>query len=181
MNTRESVLELALESLEETFPELECRPFPVRVSVGFPLGQRKAKSPVQVFPSSASTDSRIEIFINPAIRDLAGAVAALARGLALAVSDCDKRSAGYRAAKAALEAVDMTAAVAEIVADLPEYPGAMDISGRKKQTTRMHKIECPTCGFIARMSDKWITQIDESTECLTGCGETLGNFEGVTK
>jgi hypothetical protein len=38
-----------------------------------------------------------------------------------------------------------------------EYPHAqMQISGYRKQTTRMIKIHCEDCGMIARTSRKWI-------------------------
>ena len=170
------MLEMAIERIEESFPALENRPFPVRVSVGFPLGQRKAKGACQVFPHTSSADHTVEIFINPVIGDLSGAVSALIEGLALAVADCDKRSKRYRSAMSQIEAAAANT-VDAIVSDLPDYPHAsMDVAGRKKQGTRMRKIECPTCGFIARMTNKWMDQLDDSSVCMTGCGTYVGSM-----
>ena len=49
--------------------------------------------------------------------------------------------------------------VAPILEKLGPYPhAAVDISKRKKQTTRMIKVECGDCGYTARVTRKWIEQ-----------------------
>lgn len=47
----------------------------------------------------------------------------------------------------------------EITDDLGPYPhGAMDMSGRKKQGTRLLKAICPECGYTIRLTNKWIEE-----------------------
>ena len=53
-----------------------------------------------------------------------------------------------------------------IADQLGPYPHAkIDPSLRKKQGTRMLKIECDACGFTARTSGKWMRQIDSGSRC----------------
>lgn len=45
----------------------------------------------------------------------------------------------------------------DILAPLGDYPhSTLNMAGRKKQTTRMVKLECKGCGYILRTSRKWI-------------------------
>jgi len=58
---------------------------------------------------------------------------------------------------------------------LAEYPHvALNASGmereRKKQTTRLIKVECPSCGCLARMTMKWL--LDPGTP-MCGCGTEM--------
>lgn len=56
-----------------------------------------------------------------------------------------------------------------ILDDLGPYPHSALTPGmeQKKQSTRMLKIECPSCGFIARTTAKWIEEIGLPT-CACG-------------
>ena len=64
-----------------------------------------------------------------------------------------------------------------IVKRLGDYPHEeLDISNRKKQTTRMMKVECSDicCGFSFRASRKQIAEIDFNKGCLAkGCNGDL--------
>lgn len=41
-----------------------------------------------------------------------------------------------------------------------EYPaGAIDVSTRKKQATRLLKCQCAMCGYTARVTAKWINEV----------------------
>jgi hypothetical protein len=45
----------------------------------------------------------------------------------------------------------------KIVEELGPYPHSrLDTTGRKKQTTRMHKCQCSECGYTVRLSQKWL-------------------------
>jgi hypothetical protein len=53
----------------------------------------------------------------------------------------------------------LTEKLKRITDDLGPYPhGAMDMSGRPKQTTRLLKVSCPECGYLIRMTNKWIEE-----------------------
>jgi hypothetical protein len=45
----------------------------------------------------------------------------------------------------------------EIITELGDYPHAkLTPINKKPQSTRMLKVECPDCGWMARTSRKWI-------------------------
>ena len=49
------------------------------------------------------------------------------------------------------------AMIAPILEKLGEYPHAkLDASTRKKQTTRLVKCHCVTCGYTVRTTSKWL-------------------------
>jgi hypothetical protein len=62
----------------------------------------------------------------------------------------------------------------DIIDSLGPYPHAEVLAvTRKKQSTRMHKAECPACGMIIRMTAKWtatmpVCSADGSTFVLEG-------------
>ena len=59
-----------------------------------------------------------------------------------------------------------------VVETLGEYPhGKLNLSGRKKQSTRMIKVECTDedCGCVLRMSRKWIETLPSLPICGCGC------------
>ena len=49
--------------------------------------------------------------------------------------------------------------------------GALDLNGRKKQPTRLIKLECDCCGMIIRTTTKWIEQTGNPT---CACGGYFG-------
>jgi hypothetical protein len=64
-------------------------------------------------------------------------------------------------ARATVAGNELLAKLKPIVKTLGPYPHkALDLGARpeKKQTTRLLKVECPTCGYIARVTR---TTIDE--------------------
>ena len=54
-----------------------------------------------------------------------------------------------------------------LVEQLGEYPHALLTESGKKQSTRMIKCECYSCGYIARTSSKWI---EEAGAPICPCG-----------
>jgi hypothetical protein len=54
---------------------------------------------------------------------------------------------------------------------LGEMPyGSLNLDGRKKQSTRMIKVECVDCGYTLRTTQKWIA-VGVPTCC---CGGEMG-------
>ena len=49
--------------------------------------------------------------------------------------------------------------------------GALDLNGRKKQPTRLIKLECDCCGMIIRTTTKWIEQTGNPS---CACGGYFG-------
>jgi hypothetical protein len=169
---RQAWLERATEMLRPTFKQHGTEiPETLRVSIGTPWGTRKAIG--QCWHSTASSDGHREVFVSPMLGDADHILATLAHELVHA-SLPDKTKHGPAFAKLAkaigLEG-KMTATVAgdrfketieTIKEEIGEYPGgSLDPSqnGAKKQTTRMLKVECEECGYVARTSRKWIEQM----------------------
>jgi len=47
----------------------------------------------------------------------------------------------------------------KILRTLGKYPHAVVTVSHRKQSTRMHKVECDDCGYIARTSAKWLGEM----------------------
>jgi hypothetical protein len=152
-------------------------PAKVRVSVGFPKGSRGGKGAHaigQCWSPGMSADGSAEIFISPRISDPVEVVAILIHE---AIHAVDGNKSGHkgefrRIAKAVGLEGKMTATVmGEVLREkvlrwlltMPPYPHAALGGGTdpakgdpKKQTTRMVKAECPECGYVVRLSRKWL-------------------------
>ncbi|MBT7609410.1 MAG: hypothetical protein HN576_06625 [Bacteriovoracaceae bacterium] len=139
-----------------------------RASVGFPKNSKTAIG--QVWSSLCSKDETFEVFINPEIGNTVRALDILAHelthinvGLDMGHNHVFAREVkrlgleGRPTATYAGEAFKQSAE--EFIKLEGEYPHAeMQISGYRKQTTRMIKIHCEECGLIARISKKYIEE-----------------------
>jgi hypothetical protein len=148
-----------------------------RISCGWPAGARKAIG--QCFPTHMSKDRHNEIFVSPLLDDPVEVLAVLIHEMIHASDDCRDGHKGRfrRWAKAVGLEGKMTATVASdtlksylvhlIETTFGSYPHATLKRGGvlKKQTTRMLKIECWSCGFTARTSGKWVDQMSLPAIC----------------
>jgi hypothetical protein len=141
----------------------------VRISVGFPGGGSARKRIGEYWHAKACDDGIPQIFISPVLKSRAEILDTLVHELVHAVTP----GGGHgREFKRVAESVGLTgpmrATVAgsalvvklqELAAELGEFPHAgINLSDRKKQTTRLVKCECPECGYIARTTAKWIEE-----------------------
>tara|TARA_R110002020_G_scaffold76170_4_gene193350 strand:- start:2587 stop:3198 length:612 start_codon:yes stop_codon:yes gene_type:complete len=153
-----------------------------RITCGFPLGYRGSRNAKtvtlgQAFDPSISADGTYEVCVNPIMDKPTDVLAVLAHELVHVYCgiECGHRGAFRRVAVAIGLTGKMTQTVAgprlgetlkSIADQLGPYPHAkIDPSLRKKQGTRMLKIECDACGFTARTSGKWMRQIDSGSRC----------------
>jgi Fe-S cluster biogenesis protein NfuA len=168
-------------------------PKKIRVSCGFPKGRSNAIG--QVWAHTASKDGHFEIYISPELDDacrvldvLLHEVCHIAAGIAEGHRGAFKRFAhacgltGKMTATIASE--ELKAALENGVApNLGTYPhGQLSgvHSGKKKQTTRMVKLECPSCGMVIRTTKKWIETTGEPICACDGQSrfEVGGDSEG---
>lgn len=158
---------------------------PIRISVGWPKGSRGGKVIAQCFKRAASTDGHNEIFVTPELDDPIQVMEALAHELVHAMDDTVSGHKGFFARVARSIGLEgkltatyagerLKAELAEYATLLGPYPHhAMDVAkGRKPQGTRLLKLECNGCGFVARASAKWINELP--AEALCPCCETYG-------
>ena len=172
MKTREEWLMAATDLLREDFAAIDAEiPGKVRVTCGWPSrGGRPGKKQAvgECWSPNCSEDGTTEMFINPMLSEGLEALDVLTHELVHAAVGCDEGHKGpFRVkAKAIGLTGKMTATVAgetlmirlrEIIAELGTYPHAkLTPKGKKPQSTRMLKLQCGNCGWMARTSRKWM-------------------------
>lgn len=176
--TREAWLLAAVGLMTPLFKSKGYDVKPVRVSPGWPSkGGRanKKRTLGEAWPAAASADKTPEIFLTP--MDAPEDVAAPTGILATLVHEVGHTVVGNEhghkkpfkdcATAVGLEGkMTQTHAGEALVAEmktwaqvLGPYPHAALnplLSGKKKQSTRMIKCECPECGYAVRTSQKWL-------------------------
>lgn len=145
---------------------------PYRVAIGFPstraLATRK-RTIGECWSVETSADKTAEIFISPLLGDEVEIVATLVHELGhVALGSRVGHKAPFPKLMRALDLEGKATAtfagdafkqrVAPILRALGPLPHAKltPMIKIKKQTTRMLKCECETCGYTARVSKKWI-------------------------
>lgn len=144
-----------------------------RVSCGWPSTRAKARNGARIgecWMPEASADGTNEIFITPVLGDpvrIADVVlhemahAALPPGVGHKAPFAKlAKTLGLEGKPTSTEAGDkLKIKLKEITDELGEYPhAAIDISGRPKQPTRLLKVSCPECGYVIRVTLKWIDE-----------------------
>lgn len=143
----------------------------VAVSVGWPGRASVTKTVGQCWKTIASADGRNQVFISPSIEDGARALDILAHELCHAIDDCEHghkgpfvkmvRAIGLEGKPTeTIAGTELAGKLAKIVERLGEYPqGRLNPGmGRPKQSTRLLKVECGGCGYLARITSKWIDE-----------------------
>lgn len=169
--TREEWLTAATEALRADLFKRKGAEIPtVRLSVGFPGGGSARKRIGEYWKAIATTDGVPQVFVSPILGEPIQALETLVHELVHAVHpEAGHKGPFKRLAKAIGLTGKMTATKAgaelraelELLADtLGPYPHAsINLSMRKKQTTRLCKVECESCGYTARVTRKWIDEM----------------------
>lgn len=167
-DNRETWLNAAVHLLRPDFAEMKARLHTdIRVSVGFPLGGFE-KIAGQFFKREVSKDQHNEIFISPLIDDSCEALGVLVHEL---IHAQDNGASGHNkhfeaiARRFDLEGKPTATTIgapfkrrcSPLLKRLGKYPHAsLRPSKVKRQGTRLIKCECPKCGYICRVTAKWI-------------------------
>lgn len=141
----------------------------IRFSVGFPKGGGgRAKTIGQCWAAEASADGHFEIFVSPELGNGVEIFETKAHELVHATVGLD---AGHKAPfKRCAEKIGLTGKMtattgteefkrwaAQEIERIGVFPGAkLSMVGRRKQSTRMLKCECSDCGYVARITRKWL-------------------------
>lgn len=158
-------------------------PEKVRVSVGFTGARGGGKVLGACWHEEASTDGTREIFVVPTIDDSSLIAGVLTHELCHTLFGPDeKHGKKFKAAGAAVGLIGKPTAMLPpqdgekgawhewadpILADLGPIPHARldpTKSGVKKQSTRLLKAECETCGLTFRITAKWVNALSERGE-----------------
>lgn len=172
-SNREEWLNAAVEELRPIFDSINY-PLPdlIRVTCGFPSSRARANNRFigEHWSPKASTDNHHEILISPVVDDPLQVFSTLVHELAHAATDGDGHGARFvRCVRGLWLEGKPTATVAgetfkknfaNLLDSLGDYPHArLNIEAvRKKQSTRMLKAACPSCGYTVRLSQYWASQ-----------------------
>ena len=142
-----------------------------RCGVGWPTGNRK-KVGAQCFDSKNSGDKTYEIFVSPKFDEPYEIIEMLVHELCHAIAGI---AAGHRKEFiAVMKAVGMvkpwtgskagdvlTPVLETVVNEIGPYPHAKlgQKDKDKKQTTRLLKVQCPQCEYVARVTRKWLDEL----------------------
>ena len=151
---------------------------PVKVSCSWPGGGSARKRIGECWSRAASQAKVNEMFISPKLEDPARVVSVLVHEMAHAIDDCKNghkapfvaigKSLGLTGKPTQMELPpELAAALAQaVIAKAGAFPHRrLDMSSRKKQSTRMIKCECGHCGAVWRMAGKTIAKVDGEMSC----------------
>lgn len=168
--TREEWLQACVDILRPAFKAAgEPLRDTVRVSCAFPRRSR-GKAIGQHWPTNFSTDKHDEIFISPILAEPLRVADVLTHELVHTHHSNHKARTFGKLARALHLEGKLTAttggdafkhAFGKAIAALGVYPhGAMKEKARHtgQQSTRLLKVECKECGYIARVTRKWIDE-----------------------
>lgn len=176
--TREEWLEAAIELMRPLFKSQTYEIPKLHVACGWPhRGGTSKKKRVfgQCWSEAASADGLHQIFVSPFCenKDEYGVLPVLVHEVVHAVVGIEAKHG--KVFRKCAEAVGLTGKMTSTVAGdvltvklaewqktLGEYPHArldLDMAPVKKQTTRMIKMTCGECGYVARTARKWIDEV----------------------
>ena len=151
---------------------------PFRVSVGWPKGSRAGRKAIaQCWSRKQSDDGVNEIFVTPECDDIPEIMHTLQHELIHAILDnADGHRGRFRSIALASgltgQMTSTTASealavrLAELADVLGEFPHAtLNDALRKRQGTRMKKLQCGACGFTARTTQKWLDRLESQATC----------------
>lgn len=170
--TREEWLTFVCNELRPAFKKVGA-PIPVKVrfALGFTSAGYRSKAIGECWATTASGDDTAEIFIKPdqdAPKTVAGILAHELVHAAVGVKHGHKTPFKKVCVALGLEG-KMTQALPgatmqrEIMDPIVKKAGPLPhkkmsfTSGKKKQTTRLLKCECLTCGYVVRTTAKWVS------------------------
>lgn len=170
---REEWLHNAVTELRSLFAEIDIDVPTVRVAAGWPSARGtslKKRVLGECWKPVASADGVSQIFMNPMEDDVVKILGVLAHEL---IHAWDKGENGHKGpfVRAAREVGltgpwtatsvgdELRPRLEQIAETLGEYPHSKltpTLSGKKPQSTRMLKVQCPVCDYTVRTTQKWI-------------------------
>jgi hypothetical protein len=143
----------------------------LRVTCGWPSRRAfgiKRRTIGECWPATASADGSVEIFISPVLARPEDVAATLVHELVHAAlgpgyghGETFKRLALQLGLQGPMRATTAGPALLErlnaFIGTLGCYPHAsLNAQARRKEGARLLKCECPTCGYTARITQRWI-------------------------
>jgi hypothetical protein len=172
---REDWLKLAEQKMVAWIVALSyAYPENTRISCGFPKSSKGRNNAIgQCWSSAASADRTHEIFISPTQADKARVCDILLHEMVHATVGIEAghgkpfttlaRALGLEGKPTATFAGEaLKARIDGMLETLPDYPHATitpSVQTTKKQKTALLRCECPQCGYLARVTAKWVDSV----------------------
>ena len=141
-------------------------PEKIRVSIGWPKRSASCGAIGECWATEASSDRHAELFISPQLTEGARILDVLAHELVHATvgtsaghgkvfKQCALRIGLRGPMRSTSAGAEFTAWTEELFKRIGSYPAGY-LTDSPKQGTRMLKCVCSACGYIARVSHKWL-------------------------
>ena len=176
-STREEWLVAGIEEVQSLF-DANSKPLPknIRVSCGFPSTALRSGAIGECWINTCSADGAFEILIHPKLADPVKVFEVLIHELCHATAGAFNHGVNFQKIaksmnlmpvgsgrqpwKATVGDADFGKVYGDIITSLGDYPHAELKSDRqiKKQSTRLLKAVCPSCGYTVRLTHKWASQ-----------------------
>jgi len=170
--TREAWLQAAAAEIASDFEDVGYAiPPRIRFAIAFPSTGRSGNTLGECWADDASADRTHEIFLRADLQDPREVLGVLTHELVHAiVSPAAKHGPVFKKCAVAIglngpmrsttpseKLAQRLGTIAETLGPLPH--AALDFSTRKKQTTRLVRAQCSSCGYIARLARLWVERI----------------------
>lgn len=169
-------IELAVVALRDRFSQADyVVPPTLRVSVGWPKGSHgRGRAIGQCWSLDASSDKHSEIFVSPELgeqessvkimgvlaHEMVHATVGVAFGHKKPFKRCAEAVGLIGKMTSTDEGPEFTGFANRFVGEHGSYPaGRLSLDARKKQSTRLLKCECGDCGYVARITRKWLNDV----------------------
>jgi len=142
-------------------------PAEVRVSIGWPKSVATCGAIGECWATEASSDRHAELFISPELTEGARIIDVLAHELVHATvgvsaghmkpfKQCALKIGLVGPMRSTTAGPEFAAWTVALIERIGPYPAGY-LTYSPKQSTRMHKCWCSTCGYVARVSQKWLS------------------------
>jgi hypothetical protein len=166
---RHAWLETATAELRSRFTAANySTPDNLRVSLGWPKRAGACGAIGECWAPSASSDQYFEVFISPAIgsgvdiigtltHELVHASVGLAAGHRGPFKRCAQAVGLTGPMRATVIGVELADWIDAFLYRVGPYPSGF-LTDAKRQTTRLARCECLICGYLARVTRKWLSE-----------------------
>jgi SprT-like family len=141
-------------------------PTKLRVSIGWPKRSASCGAIGECWSDAASSDQHYELFISPELTDgnriidvlcheLTHATVGMDAGHGKRFKQCALKVGLVGPMRATTAGPDLNEWSIKLIRMIGAYPAGF-ITDRPKQGTRLARCECEACGYLARVTRKWL-------------------------
>jgi hypothetical protein len=164
---RQQWLEFAVEALRERFAAAGyVIPTEIRFAIGWPKRATTCGAVGECWATSASSDRHAELFISPELteglrilnvlaHELVHATVGVEAGHGKPFRDCARKIGLVGPMRSTTAGPEFRVWADALMRDIGPYPAGY-LTDSPRQSTRMLKCQCSTCGYLARVSQKWL-------------------------